>query len=405
MRNIKRKRAKAYGVIFAIISIPVFSVYFASNSPAFNNMTKQATVACAKLAFWGGDKNAPESKNEPETEKKTLSVDFNTAQAVSANSLWSLETAPEEVEVKIPQNEVKVQAPVATPTPTPTPTKPTEINQTVPYPKTMENRSGVIKQVNFTKYSGAQYIQLGKAGQVRNCTSISNDVLINESKKLPEFKIQTNGEPQVLIMHTHTTESYEPYSRDFYDASFNSRTTDQTKSVIAVGNKIEEELKTAGIGVIHDTTIHDYPEYNGSYQRSEVTVKAILAKYPSIKVVLDVHRDAIQTSDGVRTAPIAKINGKQAAQIMIISGCDDGTMNMPNYLKNFRLSSLLQQQLEGDYPGLTRPVLFDYRKYNQDLTTGSILLEMGSNGNSIDEAIYTGELMGKALVKTLQQCK
>ena len=151
--------------------------------------------------------------------------------------------------------------------------------------------------------------------------------------------------------------------------------------------------------------MHDYPSYNGSYQRSAITVKNILAKYPSIKVVLDVHRDAIQTKEGVRTAPVANINGKNAAQIMIISGCDDGTMGMPNYMKNFRFSSLLQQQLESDYPGLTRPILFDYRNYNQQLTTGSILLEMGAHGNSIDEALYSGELMGKALVKALQQCQ
>ena len=147
-------------------------------------------------------------------------------------------------------------------------------------------------------------------------------------------------------MHTHTTESYEPYVRDFYDASFNSRTTDETKNVISVGNAIEKELTSQGIGVIHDKTVHDYPSYNGSYDRSRVTVKAILAAHPSIKIVLDIHRDAIERDGGERIAPTVTVDGKQAAQVMIISGCDNGTMNMPNYMKNFRLASLFQQQLE-----------------------------------------------------------
>ena len=99
---------------------------------------------------------------------------------------------------------------------------------------------------------------------------------------------------------------------------------------------------------------------------------------------------------------MAKIGEKNAAQVMIISGCDDGTMNYPNYLKNLSFACALQSQMETDYKGLTRPLLFDYRKYNQNLTTGSILLEMGSNSNSLEEAVYAGELVGKSLVKVLQ---
>ena len=113
------------------------------------------------------------------------------------------------------------------------------------------------------------------------------------------------------------------------------------------------------------------------------------------------HRDAIERDSGERIAPVAEIDGKNAAQIMIISGCDDGTMGMPDYMKNFRFAALLQNQLEGDWEGLTRPVLFDYRKYNQDMTTGSILIEVGGHANSIDQALYSGELIGKSLVNCL----
>ncbi len=272
-----------------------------------------------------------------------------------------------------------------------------------PYPESLENHDGVITSMTYGHMNGENYIDLDTAGQVRNVTDISNEDILEESRKLPEFTIEKNGEPQVLIMHTHATESYEPYERDFYDASFSSRTTDKSMNMAAVGDAITKELEAAGIGVIHDTTLHDYPSYNGSYDLSRETVQKYLDEYPSIKIVLDVHRDAIERESGERIAPAAEINGKNAAQVMIISGCDDGTMNMPNCMKNLRFACLLQGQLESDWQGLTRPVLFDYRKYNQDLTTGSILIEVGGHANSIDQAVYSGELIGKSLAKCLSE--
>ena len=104
-------------------------------------------------------------------------------------------------------------------------------------------------------------------------------------------------------------------------------------------------------------------------------------------------------------APTTTINGKSCAQVMIISGADDGTLNMPHYLENLKFSAALQVQMETDYPTLARPIMFSYRKYNQDLTTGSILLEMGGHANSLDEAVYCGELVGKSLAKTLLSLK
>ena len=273
-----------------------------------------------------------------------------------------------------------------------------------PYPAVIEENDGEIMAVSYSMMNGSEYINLAAAGQVRNVTSLPNSVLERESEKLPQFKIVADGSPQVLIMHTHTTESYEPYERDFYDSSFISRTTDENKNVVAVGRRIALKLTENGIGVVHDTTLHDYPSFNGSYGRSAVTVRSCLEQYPTIKVVIDIHRDAIEKENGVRIAPVADIDGKSAAQIMIISGCDDGTMNMPDYLQNFRLASLLQQQLEGDNPGLTRPVLFDYRKYNQDITTGSLLIEVGAHSNSLEQALYTADLAGESIAKALLQC-
>lgn len=273
-----------------------------------------------------------------------------------------------------------------------------------PYPEKMDENGGAIAAMSYTKSLGTQFITLTGGGQVRNSTSNINASLIKESSKMPDFTLKNDPNlPQVLIMHTHTTESFEPYSRDFYDASFTSRTTDERKNIVAVGEAIAQQLRAEGIGVIHDKTVHDYPSYNGSYERSAVTVKKNLEQYPSVKIVLDVHRDAIERDDGTRIAPVTEIGGRNAAQIMLISGCDDGSMNMPNYLKNFRFACLIQQQMESDYAGLTRPILFAYRKYNQDLTTGSVLVEVGGHANSLDEAIYSGELAGKSIAKALKK--
>lgn len=269
-----------------------------------------------------------------------------------------------------------------------------------PYPTEWNTGESTVYKDTFERYSGVKYIGLDDGGQVRNETDISNGVLLEESRLMPEFTIELNDEPQVLIMHTHTTESFEPFERDFFDSSFNYRTTDPSKNVVMIGDKITQQLENAGIGVIHDTTIHDYPSYNGSYDRSAETVKKILKEYPSIKVVLDIHRDAIGTNDSIMQ-PVVEVNGKDAAPVMIISGCDDGTMDMPDYMKNFRFASLLQQQMSSDYTGFTRPILFDYRKYNQDLTTGSLLIEVGTHGNTLEQVEYSGELLGKSLAKAL----
>ena len=119
-------------------------------------------------------------------------------------------------------------------------------------------------------------------------------------------------------------------------------------------------------------------------------------------IALDIHRDALADGSTV-IAPVCTVDGKQSAQIMIISGCDDGTMGMPNYRENFHLASALQQTAETMFSGLTRPIMFDYRKYNQNLTNGSLLIEIGSQGNTLEEARYAGELVGKSLSETIRQ--
>lgn len=269
-----------------------------------------------------------------------------------------------------------------------------------PYPTERNLKDGTIVETHYGIQKGSQFLNLDTAGQVRNCTDWNNDQLLAESRISPDLPLKADGTPMVLIYHTHTTESYELIDRSGVDDSFNYRTTDPTKNMVRVGEAIAEQLSAAGIGVIHAKEIHDYPVWSGSYTRSANTIQSILKANPSICIALDIHRDAI-SNDTTIFAPVAEIRGEKAAQIMIISGCDDGTLNMPEYRRNFHLASRIQQTMEANFAGLTRPILFDYRKYNQDLTHGSLLIEVGSQGNTMEEARYAGELFGKALRETI----
>ena len=259
-----------------------------------------------------------------------------------------------------------------------------------------------VEEMTYKPNGGSNFIDLPMGGQVRNCTDLENDFVKEQSKIGSDIRIEPYSEnPQVLIMHTHACESYLTGEGLYQDESYTCRTTDSTQSVVAVGQKIAEKLAGNGICVIHDGTLHDYPLYNGSYDRAEETVTALLEKYPSIKVVLDVHRDGIVESDGTPVAAVTEINGRKAAQVMIISAAADGYYYVPNYLDNFHFACLLQQYMEKDNNGITRPILFEYCQYNQHLTTGSLLIEVGSQGNTLEQALYSGELIGESIAGAL----
>lgn len=240
---------------------------------------------------------------------------------------------------------------------------------------------------------------------INNKTSFSIN-LKSELLAGPKLRIQTTNEPQVLIVHTHTTETFMLDERDYYTDNDLTRTTDDTKNIVAVGNVLCDTLIEKGIGVVHASEKHDYPEYTGSYTRAADTIKKYLQKHPTIKVVIDLHRDAIQSSDGTKTAVVSEVEGKKAAQLMIVAGCEDGNItDFPNWKENFRLAIKLQQSLEVMYPSLARPILFIPRKYNQNLTTGSLLIECGTDANTLEQAKYSAELLGNALASTLNMLK
>ena len=207
--------------------------------------------------------------------------------------------------------------------------------------------------------------------------------------------------PQVLIVHTHGSEAYTMPPGQEYVPSGESRTTDSQFNVVRVGDEIAAVLEAAGLEVLHDASLHDYPEYSGAYGRSLETVERYLEEYPTIRFVLDVHRDAISDGDGSPYKVISNVEGRSAAQMSFVIGTDGGGLEHPQWRENLKFAAAVQQELAGRYPTLMRPITVRNSRYNQHTTTGSLLVEMGAAGNSLDEALLSARLLGEVLAEVI----
>ena len=183
--------------------------------------------------------------------------------------------------------------------------------------------------------------------------------------------------PQILIIHTHTTEAYTPDGTDVYTPDGGvARTLEEEDNMLRVGDEMERVFTEMGLSVIHDRTVHDYPQYNGAYTRSAQTVQKYLEQYPSIKIVLDVHRDALAGEDGTVYKAVTVIDGVDTAQVMLVIGHGQDGSN-PHWMENLALACKIQSSMNTLYPTLARPMTFRSSSYNQELSTGSLLVEVG----------------------------
>lgn len=208
--------------------------------------------------------------------------------------------------------------------------------------------------------------------------------------------------PQVLIIHTHGSEAYTP-AEEGVVWSGDHRTTDFRCNVVKVGDVIADVLGAAGISVLHDRTLYDYPNYSGAYDRSLSAMESYLTQYPTIRFVLDIHRDAVEDTEGKQYKVISDVGeGETAAQLTLVVGSDGSGLKHPQWEENLRLAVALQEQLLTDYPTLMRPLLLRNSRYNQHVTTGSLLVEVGAAGNSPEEAQLAARLLAEGLVEILQ---
>lgn len=199
------------------------------------------------------------------------------------------------------------------------------------------------------------------------------------------------AEPSVLILHTHTTESYTKQGESYKETS-SWRTLDEDYNMLSIGHLVENILEENGIAVVQDRTVHDHPSYSGSYIRARQSIRDILDEYKNIRLVLDLHRDAAGTENNqMRTKAV--VNGKTSAQLMVVIGT-----NHEGYEENLSLGLKLHIQLEKQAAGIMRPLQLRSQRFNQDLSSGALLIEIGAAGNSHREAWIAAEELAKAVV-------
>lgn len=202
--------------------------------------------------------------------------------------------------------------------------------------------------------------------------------------------------PTVLILHSHATESYENQAQ--YTETSPYRTLDTNYNMVSVGARVAEILEAEGIRVIHDRTLHDYPSYNDAYGNARSAITAALAEHPSICLVLDLHRDAAEDAGGNQKVSTVTVEGESCANLMLVMGSDKGSLSYPNWERNLALAVKLQAQLEQTHSGLCKPIKLVTSRYNQDLSTGALLVEVGTAGNTHAQAIRAAEYLAEGIV-------
>ncbi|MBR4304806.1 MAG: stage II sporulation protein P [Clostridia bacterium] len=235
---------------------------------------------------------------------------------------------------------------------------------------------------------------------LRNDTSFDINVqqLLDMGVRVP---LNTEG-VQVIIVHTHGTEAYTQTGSDTYTESDELRTLDPDYNVLRVGEELKNALADHGIKAVHCTVLCDYPEYSGAYDRSYDAIAEMLRLYPEAQIVIDLHRDAVATADGGYYKATAEIEGKNAAQLLFVVGTDGGGLSHPDWRENMSFQLRLHERIEQLYPGLMRPINVRAARFNQHFRTGSMLLEVGTCANYLDEALYSARLFANALADVLK---
>lgn len=214
-----------------------------------------------------------------------------------------------------------------------------------------------------------------------------------------EAKVCLSGDaPTVLIVHTHATESYKKQPGDTYVEDSDYRTLDENYNMVSIGEEIARILTQGGISVLHDRTFHDYPSYSGSYANARASIKEYLQKYPSIQMVLDIHRDAFESADGQQLTTWAQAQGEDSAQLMLVTGTDSTGTNYPHWESNLAMALQLTALLEQSNPGICRPISLRAQRFNLDLTPASLLVEVGAAGDTHHRALVAARALAESLL-------
>lgn len=206
-----------------------------------------------------------------------------------------------------------------------------------------------------------------------------------------------SSEPTVLIIHTHGAESYTKQPWEDYTEDSIYRTFDADYNMISIGQELARVLEEGGVHVIHDRMMHDYPSFSGAYEHARSTIQSYLAAYPSICMVIDLHRDALDFEQDPQLSTYAKADGQVSSQLMLVAGTD-ANLEYPGWQENLSLGLKLMAVLEKEYPGITRPIHLRAERFNLDLTPGSLLVEVGANGDTHEMALVAARALGNGIL-------
>ncbi|MBQ6066971.1 MAG: stage II sporulation protein P [Clostridia bacterium] len=283
-----------------------------------------------------------------------------------------------------------------------TPTEPLDLTQTPPDVAAMRQAFAETHDAD-----GAQDTVKETFFVTDHATDILGDVAIRNATdtRQPDFAalleegagltVEDRSAPVVLIYHTHTSESYALNGDGLYYPDVPTHRNESDRNMLRIGDELCAVLEQRGVGVIHDRNAYD-DEYDGAYARSRKTALAYLEEYPTLQIAIDVHRDALK-ENGRHIKPTAVIDGKKAAQIMILTGAEEGDITFPHWESNLAFALQLQKAAQAKYMGLMKPLYFCPRRYNMDLTEHSVLLEIGTEVNTLEEAIFSARLIGDVL--------
>ncbi len=255
-----------------------------------------------------------------------------------------------------------------------------------------------VKAITISPTSESGYETASKLF-IKNEAGLSIDIEAMLKAKLP-VKFSGDG-PHVLIIHTHGSEAYTPDAKNLYVQTDPDRTEDKRFNMIRVGDEVEKILKDRGVSVVHDRNLYDYPSYNGSYSRALEAIGKQMKKTPSIKMIIDIHRDSMTAQDGSVYKTVCEIDGEQASQIMLVMGSNAGGLPHANWKSNLTVAVKLQKIVQEKYPGLMRPINLRKERFNQHATQGSMIVEIGTAGNTLDESLMAARMFSDALASLL----
>lgn len=339
-----------------------FSYSFEKKKPDKTSELKKILVA--ELAVFSG---AEEELMEQENQEEVL--DFEEAQA---------EPIPESSPEEAPKEAIETSQTIA---------------QSEPLPEENSNLPTTVIEANNKK---DVYTDIYRGVHIKNESQYS----LTEEMVTPNLKYANTKD--IIIYHTHTCESYTPSENSQYVATGNYRTTDPNYSVARVGEELTQQLAGKGYTVIHDKTFHDYPAYTGSYTRSLSTIKNLLATYKNVECVFDVHRDALGSNSNY--APCVQIGEEKVAQLMFVMGTDGGGLEHSNWNRNLKLAIKIQEKANEMYPGLFKPIVLRNSRYNQHVTSGSAIIEVGATGNTLEQCNGSMKYLANVIDCVMKDC-